>query len=274
MAERNAFDQAFAELDAALIDIDGDGVPDVQVPRNALAGGQVQIPQKMIPQGAQPLAPGFEMLRAQAPQQQANALNARSAPMDPATRNELPPPAPPPPGGFAQPPPEPEHYGLQKLLRDNFGGVGNALSNYGNRIYDDVTSDPWGAAGGAVDFATGYGAGSGAVRDVMMRPFDKTMRGIAGRELRSYTESGARKNALEQVQIGARRMDEARDAFNSQPEVVLSRRPHWEVQGRGPKARFQKYTDEVRAARDRGIELRRREQEAVERAKKYNEGTN
>lgn len=55
MAERNApsaFDAAFAELDAALIDLDGDGVPDVAVPQqsvqpsNAMAGyaraGQTQ----------------------------------------------------------------------------------------------------------------------------------------------------------------------------------------------------------------------------------------
>jgi len=42
------FDEAFAELHQALIDLDGDGVPDVAVPRNALmGGGQAQPPQTM-----------------------------------------------------------------------------------------------------------------------------------------------------------------------------------------------------------------------------------
>lgn len=58
MAERNApsaFDRAFAELNSALIDLDGDGIPDVQVPRNALAGGQVpqQYNNALFPSGGQ-----------------------------------------------------------------------------------------------------------------------------------------------------------------------------------------------------------------------------
>jgi hypothetical protein len=39
------FDAAFAELHQALVDLDGDGVPDVAVPRNALMGGG-QVPQR------------------------------------------------------------------------------------------------------------------------------------------------------------------------------------------------------------------------------------
>lgn len=270
MPQQSDFDRAFSELDAALIDLDGDGVPDVQVPRNALAGDQV--PQRLVPRGAQPIQPGFEMLPSDVPQRPMNALtgggaqpqtNALSPPMNAAERgaDEMMPRY----RGPMEAPPQ------QGFVARNL----NALANYTNGIVKDVTDDPVGAAWGAVNFATGYGASGGEVRNAMLRPFDKTARGLVQRELRSYTESGARKNGLEQVEIGARRAQEARDAFNAHPDVVMSRQPHQQLQGRDPKTgRWQKFTDEVREARDRGVELRRRDQAGTDLAKKWSEGSN
>jgi hypothetical protein len=80
MAERNtpsAFDAAFAELDAALIDLDGDGRPDVAVPqkpRNALLRG---VPDygfgPVTPMSREGYMPQGEM-RSYEPRSQVNAL--------------------------------------------------------------------------------------------------------------------------------------------------------------------------------------------------------
>lgn len=160
MAERNApspFDQAFAELDAALIDLDGDGIPDVQVPRNALA-----VPQRMVPRGAQPIAPGFEMLPSEAPQAPGNALmggGVQTRPANAADRGademmpryapfpaEAPPPAPPNPWGTSL------GSDLGRIGRGVAGGVGSAVAPVGNwlsMVGRDIASDPLGAISGA-----------------------------------------------------------------------------------------------------------------------------
>jgi hypothetical protein len=273
MADRNtpsAFDAAFAELDAALIDLDGDGRPDVAVPQ--------QIPQRLVPKGGNALMPGFEMLPSQAPQQ-GNALlrSPMAQAQDAATRNELPPPAPPPAGGFPQPPPEPQRYGLPKLLHDTFGGTGNALMNYGRRVYEDVASDPLGAitSMGAWNPVGAIASGNASSVGYLVDPVIRTM----GRNaLREFTPAGRAKNAADEAHSVNVWTQEQRAAREAHPDVLMSRQPHWELQPnvKGPdgRYRFGKLPDDVRAARQRGIELRRREQSATDRAKKYNEGSN
>jgi hypothetical protein len=55
---------------------------------------------------------------------------------------------------------------------------------------------------------------------------------------------------------------------------VLSRAPTHELLERGPDGRFQALSEDVKAARQRGMEKRAREQRAAERAKYLNEGSN
>jgi hypothetical protein len=221
------FQSAFKELQAALVDLDGDGVPDPvgsvpPQPANAMAamrGGPMTGPERAD-------EAGMAHLRAQA-----------GRPMGPDA------PAP------------------------------NAMAQYARGIISDVVNDPWGALSGLDAFA-GLAGPVSAARTAA----NPASREMTRREVRSYTESGARQNVLDDLQVGVRRDMEAKNAFANRPEVSLSNTPHWQLQPniKGPdgRYRFQKLPDDVKAARERGIELRRREAEAAERARKYNEGTN
>jgi hypothetical protein len=94
------------------------------------------------------------------------------------------------------------------------------------------------------------------------------------REMRSTTEGGMRKNLMDDIQSSQRYSQEAAAARAADPDVVLSRTPTHELLERGPDGRWNKLSDEARAARQRGIEKRAREQRAAERAKYLNEGSN
>jgi hypothetical protein len=219
------FNTAFAELQAAMQDLNGDGIPDPvasQEPVNAMAG------MRRGPMTGQERAEeaGMAHLRAQA-----------GTPMGPDAPGQ------------------------------------NAFAKYAGDAWNDFASRPLKAMEGLNAFA-GLAGPLSASRSAA----NPAAREMTRREVRSYTESGARQNTLDDLQVGVRRDMEARDAFARTPEVAVSNTPHWQLQPQikqpNGQVRFGKIPDDVQAARQRGIELRRREAEAAERARKYNEGTN
>jgi hypothetical protein len=223
----NDFNAAFRELQAAMQDLDGDGVPDPiatapQAPANAMAamrGGPMTGPERAD-------EAGMAHLRAQA-----------GAPMGPDAPGQ------------------------------------NAFAKYVGDAWNDFSSRPLHALQGLEAFSGLAGPASAARTAV-----NPASREMTRRELRSYTEAGSKRNTLDDLQVGVRRDMEAKNAFAAQREVQLSNTPHWQLQPnvKGPdgRYRFQKLPDDVKAAREKGIDLRRREAEATERAKKYNEGAN
>jgi hypothetical protein len=216
------FNTAFRELQAALVDLDGDGVPD--------------------PVGSVPPQP-------------ANAMAAMRGPMTGPERADE--------AGMA-------HLRAQAGVPMGPDAPGqNAFAKYAGDAWNDFASRPLKAMEGLNAFA-GLAGPLSAARTAA----NPSSREMTRRELRSYTESGARQNVLDDLQVGVRRDMEARDAFARTPEVELSRRPTHELLERGPNGRWKALDAETRAARERGIALRRREAEAAERARKYNEGTN
>jgi hypothetical protein len=237
------FDAALAQLQGILVDLDGDGQADAQIPR------------KMIPQG-QPnaMAPGFDMLPAQAPQRNALAPQPLTGPeraaeagMQHIRQNAGTPMGPEPPAPNA----------LQRGARF----VGNAIG--------EVVNDPLGALQGLAAFE-GLAGPMSATRTVA----NPGSREMIRREMRSTTEGGMRKNLMDDIQSSQRYSQEAAAARAADPDVVLSRTPTHELLERGPDGRWNKLSDEARAARQRGIEKRAREQRAAERAKYLNEGSN
>jgi hypothetical protein len=222
------FNTAFRELQMALQDLDGDGVPD-------------------------PIAT--------APQQPVNAMaGMRGGPMTGPERAEE--------AGMAH-----IRANAGVPMGPNAPGQ-NAFAKFAEDAWRDVKSDPVGAIfGGAQAFA-----GSAGPMSASRTAANPASRHMAEREIRSYTEAGSKRNTLDDLQVGVRRDMEAKNTFAAQREVQLSNTPHWQLQPnvKGPdgKYRFQKLPDDVKVAREKGIELRRREAEAIERAKKYNEGAN
>jgi hypothetical protein len=219
------FNTAFAELQAAMQDLNGDGIPDpvvAQEPVNAMAGmpgGPMTGPERAD-------EAGMAHLRAQA-----------GAPMGPDAPGQ------------------------------------NAFAKYVGDAWGDFSSRPLKSLEGLNAFA-GLAGPMSAARSAA----NPASREMTRRELRSYTESGARQNTLDDLAVGVRRDAEAKNAFANRPEVAASNTPHWQLQPQikqpNGQVRFGKIPDDVQAARQRGIELRRREAEAAERARKYNEGTN
>jgi hypothetical protein len=221
------FNTAFRELQAALVDLDGDGIPDPvatapQAPVNSMAGmraGPMTGPERAEEAGM------------------AHIRQNAGAPMGPDAPGQ------------------------------------NAFAKYARGIVSDVASDPLGALQGLDAF--GGLAGPMSTARTVANPGSRYM---IQRELRSTTEGGMRKNLMDDIQEGQRWTQERQNAFAAQREVQLSNTPHWQLQKnvKGPdgRYRFQKLPDDVKAAREKGIELRRREAAATERAKKYNEGTN
>jgi hypothetical protein len=243
MPGQSPFDAALAQLQGILVDLDGDGQPDAQIPR------------KMIPQG-QPnaMAPGFDMLPAQAPQPNAMAPQALTGPeaaaeagMAHIRQNAGTPMGPVPPAPNA----------LQRGARF----IGNAI--------DEVVSDPLHALQG-LDAFGGLAGPTSAARTVA----NPGSREMIRREMRSTTEVGMRKNLMDDIQSSQRYSQEAAAARAADPDVVLSRAPTHELLERGPDGRFQALSEDVKAARQRGMEKRAREQRAAERAKYLNEGSN
>lgn len=131
----------------------------------------------------------------------------------------------------------------------------------------DGPSAPQGAPS-AYDLASGalqfFGAGDALPLPMSGNALNAGSRGLAKRELRSYTEQGSRKNALEDSAISQRQLHEAaqptRDAkdFAGLPPHVL------QEPNRLANGRFGKIPDEIKAARERGrqrIGLERRASE-------------
>jgi hypothetical protein len=225
---------------------------------------QGQIPKRLQPQG-QPVMPGFEML----------GQAAGGMPPPASAPSVAPQQASPVAAALLSGPERAAEAGMAHIRQNAGMPMGpdapapNPVMQYFAGIGSDLAGDPLGALRG-LDAFGGLAGPMSASRTA----FNPASREMARRDLRAYTEKGARQNTLDDLQIGARRDMEAKEAFARKPEVELSRKPHWEVQGKDANGHWQKLTPEAKAARERGIELRRREQEAIERARKYNEGAN
>lgn len=167
--------------------------------------------------------------------------------------------------GETEPRPAPPEGGFQVPQPPAF----NSLRNFGQRVYEDVAGDPMGALRG-LDAFGGLAGPMSSARTV----FNPASRHMIRRELRSGTEGGMRKNLMEDIQASERYSQEIVDALTRHPDVVTSRAPHWQLQTRGKNGRFEKLADDVRAARERGVEMRARQQRAADRARNLNEGSN
>lgn len=239
VAQPSAFDSAFAELKAALVDLNGDGQPDIQ------------IPQSMVPKNVNALSPGFDMLPAQQPM---NALM----------------------GGGQQPSPSGQQYvdfpigangETERRPMNALASPASAPSpasarnpvEWGRGVIQDVTDDPISALQGADAFMGLAGPLSAA-----HTASNSGTRQLLRRDLRGYTEAGARQNSLDDAAMGA-----WRDAERTQQRTDLkdwAGLPAHTLQPRSTKGRFGKLPDDVKALRDKGRTVRDTETRA---AKKY-----
>jgi hypothetical protein len=220
MTQPSPFDQAMAELQGILVDIDGDGRPDavMQPPQGA-------VPRKLMPQG-NALQPGFDMLPAEQPQQNALAMGPPSVQMPIGRGMET----------------EPRSMGVGPVPE-----APNALAQFGRRALEDVTSDPFGAlVEGPLQFLGAPGAGLGGGHNAMAVARSPGAAGGSVRAVREVTNPKA--NAWESIQYKASKAREA-----DVDAVDYAKLPSHVLQGRDPKTqRFQKLPDEVKAQREQG----------------------
>lgn len=164
---------------------------------------------------------------------------------------------------------------LAQDLGNLAGAAGRFDENYIgiNKMVRDVASDPLGAALAPLDFI-GAGAGSHAMGTAMRSTANAPLRGRAMRDVFQNTPWGKQQEFGYMSREAGRDARRAAQRFNRDPDVRASRAPHWTAQGKDAKGRFKELTPEARAARQRGIEKRAREQQAIERARDYNKFAN
>lgn len=213
----------------------------------ALLAQQRQIPRNLMPQGGQPVMPGFEMLG-----QPGGSALPSGAPSPVAAALMRP--------GTVQMPIG--RGGETKTLPSTSEGPDqvNGWVPHG-RIIKRALNDPMGAIGGALQFF-GAGAGSNAMATGTRTAANPVNRALAQREMRSVTESGAAKNRAEDLALGysrdAERIKEVTDLkdWAKLPAHVL------QEPNRNPTTgRFGKLSDGVKAQREQGrrrMEIERR----------------
>jgi hypothetical protein len=137
----------------------------------------------------------------------------------------------------------------------------SATRQYFNGIRNDLAgASPWDLLEGASS-AAGFAGEAGAFN--ALSGLDKAGRALVGRELRSYTEGGAAKNAMQDAQSASRQAAEAAQPMTDAKDYAQLP-PHIVQQRDAKTGRFGSIPADVKAAREAGrqrLELERRANE-------------